>query len=210
MEDFTQLTTPMTIQNGRHSVARQLPPQYSDPALNGKVDNSELVTDYSAQNPNTEAFITRYPDDESPAPEEISLLQSQSDPAIEQKSSKNEAAQNQASTPPQCISPNSVSPRTMSRRDRRERVRSRSLAQSTRSNPQPSAAVTTIPPKESLVSKSQPVANIPSDTPSATKSELPSPKSCQSSLPSNKSARAAARDRYARHKKMMHQRRVAS
>jgi hypothetical protein len=71
-------------------------------------------------------------------------------------------------------------------------VRSRSVAQSkTNANSQTeAAAVDSVPEEAPVAEPEKPIPTKPSATPAS----------------SHTSARAAARDRYARHKKMMHQR----
>eukprot|EP00804_Cyclotella_cryptica_P030487 CCRYP_008544-RD/>CCRYP_008544-RD protein AED:0.19 eAED:0.19 QI:217/0.8/0.83/1/0.8/0.83/6/602/2020 len=100
--------------------------------------------------------------------------------------SSSETSSELNTTPPQKVPP-------LSRRVRIERVRHRN---STLSSSEADSLACLPPP----VSNSKPTATATETPPNNAPMTTPSP------APSNASARAAARDRYARHKKMMHQR----
>jgi hypothetical protein len=153
-------------------------------------------SNYPSQLLNNEYLKTRYPQDEPITPERTSPVQSEQQSTLitTQKSSESETGPAQglpSDSNTGAQEKASVSPRTtsMTRRDRRDRVRSRSFAHSkNRSTPQTTPASSSAPPEPT----SQP--------------EKPAPKATASPSAPQSSARAAARDRYARHKKMMHQR----
>jgi hypothetical protein len=159
-------TENMNQQSAQRPSTQRTSPECRDKQEN-KVDSSEPLK-------------LKYPEDEPKTPERTSPVQPQT--------VDSEPAQIQP-----CASETS-SPRTpvMSRRDRRERVRSRSVAQSkTNANSQTeAAAVDSVPEEAPTAEQEKPIPTKPSTTPPS----------------SHTNARAAARDRYARHKKMMHQR----
>ena len=166
---------------------------------------------------NNESLEIKYPDDEpvtperTPSPVVAAAQPPKSTPIASQKLSEPEDPPIKASTSEASGEQDqkNISPRTgtMSRRDRRERVRSRSLAQSkARSTTQVNTPVTNSTPVEA-------------PSPAKQEKTVPKPgqadiktiaKPSQSPPAAHTSARAAARDRYARHKKMMHQRHAAN
>ena len=153
---------------------------------------------------NNPSLKTKYPQDEPLTPERSSPFPSQrprdseGQPAslAAQQSSESEAAPIQASLSELSVEPKDTTPQkspALARRDRRDRVRNRSFTPSaTHTSSQPSAAVV------SNRAESTPIAKPEQSVPQETSSPAPSNV--------NPSARAAARDRYARHKKMLHQR----
>ena len=186
-----QKESPKQILNNKKSHVKQAPPQCRD-VLPSMRHDSEQSNEYPSQLLNNASLKMKYPQDEPMTPERTSPVMSQSDPLVTQKNSQSKAVSVQASTTD--TPTNDIMP--PSRLGRRERVRSKNLAQSTEtSNIQSITAATNTASKEVLAVKHEK---------EAVQRASPSP------APTNISARAAARDRYARHKKMMHQRSAAS
>lgn len=200
-EQLADSAPPTTSSAVKNPAPARNDPSLAQPKQSQSRDVPQLNSKYPSQLLNNEPPKTKYPEDEPITPERTSPVQSQqqSTPIATQKSSESEPGLAQASSSETCTKDEqqtSVSPRTtcMTRRDRRERVRSRSYAQSkTRSTPQTTA----------VSSSALPEPTLPEPTPQPDK---PVPKASASPAASQSSARAAARDRYARHKKMMHQR----
>ena len=186
-----QQESPKQILNNKKSHVKQALPQCRD-VLPSMRHDSEQSNEYPSQLLNNASLKMKYPQDEPMTPERTSPVMSQSDPLVTQKNSQPKAVSVQASTtdiPTKDIMP-------PSRLGRHGRARSKNLAQSTEtSNIQSITAATNTVSKEVLAVKQEK---------EAVQRASPSP------APTNISARAAARDRYARHKKMMHQRSTAS
>lgn len=203
------------VQNKPPSVQRTQP-QSSDTTSNNVYTTKVAASssDYPSELLNNASLKIKYPEDEPNTPERTSPVESkaQSIPTLTQRSSESETtpvpSTSEASAEPQKMSI-SPSKTALSRRERLERVRSRSFSQSKmKSNSQSSPTVLNNMTKEPTSNPEKP-ANKVTEEPTP-KLEKPAPKPNVSPTTSQISARAAARDRYARHKKMMHQRKATN
>ena len=180
------------ILHGKQTSVKEALPQCRDvkPSM---CHDTEQANKYPSQLLNNASLKMKYPQDEPMTPERTSPVISQSDSLVTQKYAVSEVVSAQASTTDTPPTKDVLPP---SRLGRRERVRSKSLAQ----------------PKETLNALSTTTStNTTSKEVLAVKQDKEAvPKASPSPAPTNISARAAARDRYARHKKMMHQKNTAS
>jgi hypothetical protein len=197
-----QHAAPQFSQNTSPS-AQPTPPQCCNTVSKRTNDIPEHINNNPSKLGSKASFKTKFQQNEPLTPERSSPVPSQTSDNIgtqctvigARHSSESTAAPIQVSSSETSSDPNAISPQRtsiMSRRDRRESVRHRSSTPSSSKADSPSC----VPPP---VSNSQPTITVNECSPNNAPKASPSP------APSNANARAAARDRYARHKKMMHQ-----